>query len=444
MYKILIAENIPSLNKGELVILGGMVESFKELGETRVCIQSSIPEFDKMRYGTDIDVIDVRRSSFMPSNPLTCSLWQGLIASFAWTFNHISFLILYKLIGKKSFKIFKGNLWREYVESDIIIIGHNGVFGVGSNLLPNIPWFSYPSFIYLPFFGKIINKPMVIYGGSVGKFKQNHKILHRWISYLLENIDLITLRERTAYENIKLMGVRNNNVFFTADLAFLLTPSSENNINIIINKEELDKIARPIIGFTFFKKIALKAINGYSAHVRVMADVVDRIIAEKGASIIFISHSIGFSSMSDDRIMSKDIYDICKNKDHIKIINSEYSAEELKGLLGYVDVLVGERLHSVINALSMCTPSIMLSYIGDIRLDIIRMIGQESHICYVENITSDELVLRIESLIEDSDKIRNELRFQIPVINERSKLNAITLKGLLNNASNLETKDHKL
>lgn len=431
MYKILIAENIPSLNKGELAILRGIIESFKEIGVVQTSILSVIPDFDKKRYGSDINVIDVRGSLFIPSDPLSRSIWQGLIFSSLAAIQHVLFLLFYKIIGKHALMIFKGDLWKEYIESDAIIIGHNGTFGLGGNLLPFLPFFSYFSYLYLPFFSRILNKPTVIYGGSISPFKKNHKFLWRWISYVLENISLITLREESAYKNLESLGVRTDNAIVTADLAFLFQSYPEDCIKWIIEKEGLDRLNRPLFAFTVTQEIASKAMGGYDAHVAMVAQLIDEIIEEKNASVVFLPHCIGFGDIKDDRIIAKDILDACKNKDHVKSITDEYSAEDLKSILGYVDFLIGERLHSVINALCMHTPSLIISYSGDVRLDIIRMIGQESLICYVDNLTLQDLMNKIEHLMKNNDKISKELRDQIPKVKELSMGNARRLKLIL-------------
>jgi polysaccharide pyruvyl transferase WcaK-like protein len=254
------------------------------------------------------------------------------------------------------------------------------------------------------------------------------------MSYLLNNINLITLREETAYSNLISMGINNMRSFVTADLAFLLKPSPKIRINEIIKEEGLDQLSRPLIGVTVYRKIAQKAPNGYLDHIRIMANTIDRVIEDENSNVIFLPHSIGFSDKEDDRIVAKEIFEACKNKDHIKIIFTEYNPEELKGLLGYVDFLIGERLHSVINALSMCTPSIMLSYRGDIRLDIIRMIGQESAICYIDHLDPEDLLFKIKTMMSIRNKITEELKIQIPVIRERSRGNALKLKEILNPA----------
>ena len=58
-YKIFIAENVPSLNKGEMTILEGMLESFKTLGRVQVTMLSDLPQIDQSRYGTKIKIIEV-------------------------------------------------------------------------------------------------------------------------------------------------------------------------------------------------------------------------------------------------------------------------------------------------------------------------------------------------------------------------------------------------
>jgi len=48
--RILIAEGVPSLNKGELAILVGMLKTFEALGKVEVSIFSHYPSADKERY----------------------------------------------------------------------------------------------------------------------------------------------------------------------------------------------------------------------------------------------------------------------------------------------------------------------------------------------------------------------------------------------------------
>ena len=60
-FKILIAENLPSYNKGEMAILYGLTDNTKNLN-IEYSMYSFHPDFDKKRYGNDINIIDIRNS----------------------------------------------------------------------------------------------------------------------------------------------------------------------------------------------------------------------------------------------------------------------------------------------------------------------------------------------------------------------------------------------
>ena len=67
MIKILIAENIPSLNKGEMAIYGGMLEIFKTLGDFKVAMFSNSAVVDRERYGDNVEIIDILESLYISS-----------------------------------------------------------------------------------------------------------------------------------------------------------------------------------------------------------------------------------------------------------------------------------------------------------------------------------------------------------------------------------------
>lgn len=433
MVNIIIAENIPTLNKGELALLKGMIESFRYLDKVKVMIVSSQPEKDKSRYGS-ISVIDVRKS-FKLKNNYKYSQTQKILISLTVTIKHILFLIIYFILGERVSKIMKSEIWKAYLNSDFIFIGHNGIFGIGSGLIGNYCYIlTFLSYLYLPFFGKILKKPLVIYGGSIPLYSSY--FIRKWMSFLLNKIDLITLRESQSLKNLNSLNYTADKAYLTADLAFLMNPAPNNVIEKIIKLEGI-KTDDVLIGVTVTRFKAISAYKNlsndesYIKHSQMIADVLDYIIETKNAQIIFLPHSIGLEEHLDDRILSEHIFEKCSYKENIKVIKTEYSPEELKSLMGECDFFIGERLHSVIGAMSMKVPSLVLSNKSDMRLQIIRELGQYKSICYIDDLEVTELIYKIEEMWENREIIMNELEKQIQIAREKSMKNGLLLKELI-------------
>ncbi len=433
MYKILIAENIPSLNKGEMTILDGMLESFRTLGEAQVSVLSDRPEIDAPRYVSKAKVIDIRQA--WPLNGGSVSGRTGkILASILVMLQHLSFVLLYKLVGAAALRLFKSEIWEEYAKADVILMGHNGAFGTGGGIA--VPVYFYP--LYLPFFANAMGKPVVFYGGSTHEYRRFRCLLSRVFKSALGRMDLIALRERVSYQMMRSLGLQSDKMFVTADPAFLLQPVSHPRAIEIMEHESIAKEARPLIGITVTRRRASMAFpqlknpeHSCMKHAEVFAEVIDNLIARLAATVVFIPHCIGFGEELDDRIVAADIRRRCQNKDRVKVVTTEYAAAEVKGLIGQFGLLIGERVHSVINAMSMGVPSVVICHSSDQRLDIIRMLGQDEAIYFVEDLAAGALLSKICDIWAKKEGISAELECQTEIMRERAMLNGKLLKDLL-------------
>ena len=146
--KILIAEDVPSLNKGEEAILMGMLETFRILGDVEVCLYSSNPQIDAARYGTKIKVVDNKMGRAINKKILP-TLVVKIVKFLYINLVHLLFALLYKIFDQNATKIMKADIWKEYCKSDLIIIGHDGTIG----------FFSHVHIILL---AKFLRKPIVV------------------------------------------------------------------------------------------------------------------------------------------------------------------------------------------------------------------------------------------------------------------------------------------
>ena len=432
--KIFIAESVPSFNKGEMTILEGMLESFKILGKVEVTMLSDLSQIDQSCYGTKVKIINVKKALHLSGKLSRYNKLFKIFISLLLLSQHLLFLILYKISGLRALKLMKSEIWREYMESDVIIIGHNGTFGAGWGMLRTPVYFYY---FYVPLFAKPLRKIIVLYGGSIGRFRRLRWFLEKGAKFALNQIDLITLREEVSYQNLREIGVKNDRVFVIPDLAFLLRPVPSDLAKEIMMQEGIEETNRPLIGITMTKRRACMAFpdigpdNSYIKHNKAIAQAIDDLITKFNAFVVFVPHCIGYGDELDDRIVAKDIFQMVKNENRVRVITNEYGAAELKGLIGQFDLFIGERLHSVVNAMSMCVPSIVISNSTDQRLGIIKMINQDNAICYVEGLDADTLISKINKIWQERDKIKSDLKTKIETIDEQAMLNGKLLKELL-------------
>ncbi len=427
MVKIFIAEEIPSLNKGEAAILFGMLESFRSLGDVEVSLLSFHPEIDRPRYSNRVKIIDGIKDLHLMScfdQSMIIKLFESIVVMSQYLF----FLALYKILGLNALKIIKKEIWKEYYESDLIIIGHDGVI---SGLFGQIPF----SQVYNLFLAKIFKKPIVVYGGSIAVFKNKLQLIIA--KFILNRVNLITLRAETSYKYLENIGINMTHTHFTADMAYLLPPASPKRVREIMLLENIDESDEPVIGITVTKKICRLAFPDienaevrYQKSVRLFSQVVDYLIDTLNTAIIFIPHCIGPGKELDDRIVASDIYQLVKNKHSVKVISREYTPEELKGLVGHFDLVIGERLHSVVGSVSMYVPSIAILYPSP-RNKILSGVLDEKWICDIKAIDFNLLISKIVDIWSEREEIKEDLMDKVATLKERALLNGVLLKNLL-------------
>lgn len=418
--KIFIAEEIPSLNKGEAAILYGMIESFRVLQPAEVSLLSFSAETDKKAY-KNLKIIDASDNLNL-SNDFQKNKKSKLFQSFLVFIRYLYAILLYKL--KFSFKS-EGSIWKEYFETDIIIIGHDGTF---SGFFGSIPFLH----VYNLLIAKSFKKHIVIYGGSIELQNKFQNIIAR---YILKRVDLITLRDENSFQHYNDLNVNNNNVFLTADLAFLLNPIPLSDAKELLINEGIS-FKKPLIGMTVTKEIfnscfpEIKNIDiKYEKSISLFSELIDYMVESFDVSIIFLPHCIGPGKDLDDRIVSKDVYDMVKNKDKVYLIENEYSPDQLKGMMGHMELFIGQRLHSVIGSLSMKIPSIAILHAFN-RNKILSDVLDEKWVIKTYNLEFEMIKNSIDDLWANRMEVKKVLESNIPKVINRSKQNSTLIKKI--------------
>lgn len=421
MVKVFIFTNPGFENKGDAAILIGTFKSLKSsLKEIQITLFSSDPEFDSKR--CDFDLFVLKSSKFLGRYEKLFFIPQHILAS-----------IVYRVFGLRLKWILKRDLWEAFRQADIVLVGLNDCFTLTYGVQPFL--FN----CYGIFFAWLLGKARILYGGAIGEF---HKTAWKPLAkFVLSKLHLITLREEISYNNLKLLNVNNVPSYVTADLGFLIDTAPEKRIKDIMAASGVRGSGNPLVGVSVSRRISHWAFpfitdseEKYRKFISVMAKVIDYLIESKSANILFVPHSIasGFNLDREDRIAAQDVYQLLKRKENAKVIDIECSPEELKGIIGKCALFVGARTHAVINALSMCVPSVALSYTHKTEGIVGKMLGQEKWVYDIKQLDLDSLVFKIDKAWAARAEIKRDLQSRIEKVKEQAWLNGKLVKELLN------------
>lgn len=423
MTKILIV-NVPNpLNRGGMAIVKGAIDCIiKNIPDAEITMQSTHFKTDNIFYDKlhNTNIVEHIWYKDHNSNFFTIldSSLNGLITLYTFILPN-----LLKKIGIKA-----NNPYQKYdVIIDLNSDSLNDHYGIA------LPIFS----LFSTFIATLSDKPVAICGASIGMFKR--RTIRTIAKYVLNRVDLITVRERITLEYLTTIGINGPKIYLTADHAFLLEPASNERLDEILKKEGILHNT-PLIGIAPSKIICRYGFPEYDTYtdkylkyVELMSYIVDYTIEKYNVTVVLISHVT--TPTEADYVVSKDIYLNSKHKDKIKLMGDSYLAEEYKSVIGLCNIFIGCRMHPTIASTSMCIPTVVLSYGHKFHGIIGEMMGQKDTIVDVTNMRYDDIKSKTISAIDyaylNRYSIGKILQEKSILIKEQTLLNGKYIKELL-------------
>ncbi|MGB9681262.1 MAG: polysaccharide pyruvyl transferase family protein [Minisyncoccia bacterium] len=419
--KIAIINHGSKFNKGDSALLNSRIQTLKEvIPEAEFSVFTFHPEIDnssELKYLQNIDTKFYGQFCQIKKSPKVILKIIILTCKF----------FLYRIGFHKIFNNDKKA--QEYLNADVII--NTGGDGLTEDYGP-FSWLNYAVNIW---FGLILNKPVVIYGESIGPFKKRiNKLLAK---FLFNRISLITLREEISKKILDELNILKPPIYITADSAFLLKPAPDYRIKEIISKEKIENYNKPFIGISPSKIIAHYGFlelkddaEKYNKYIHLMSKIVDYLIEKLGATVIFIPHVIEPWG-NDDREVADDIIRLAKNKLNCVSIKGDYTTEEIKGIISKCDLFIGARMHAMIASTSMLVPTIGIAYSHKTHGIIGKMLGQENYVLDIKEINYDTFISKINEAWNNKEKIKKDLELKINEIKKKAMLNAELVRNLI-------------
>lgn len=195
--------------------------------------------------------------------------------------------------------------------------------------------------------------PCALIGQSIGKFTCDEDIAI-WKA-AESKATLITVREPlTKQYLVNELGSDPDKIHETSDCAFLLNPDEK--LAGIYRKSK----PSPIVGVSISESICKWTAANDDAHISAWADIIARMMNEWGASVVMIPHVQ--DPGSDDRVAATKVWRQLGFDSRITLAGGDLSASEFKGILSTCDMVVAERMHAAIGALSTGVPTVPIGY----------------------------------------------------------------------------------
>ncbi len=211
---------------------------------------------------------------------------------------------------------------------------------------------------------------------------------------VLDSMDLITLRDPDSVEEIERLGVKRSDVILTADPAFTIKIAGDERIAQILEQEGISKGAR----------LAGISVRSWKSHgpdfERNMALTCDYLKNKLGLEPVFLN----MQYPADLRI-SLSIAKKAKERPHI--IMQCLSDSEMLGLISNMEIIIGERLHTLIYAAVAGVPFVGLVY--DPKVEGFMAYAGQDKCVPVNGFTADMLCREIDVCMGDKAALSERL-----------------------------------
>nr|MDO8081414.1 Coenzyme F420 hydrogenase/dehydrogenase, beta subunit C-terminal domain [Candidatus Freyarchaeota archaeon] len=285
--------------------------------------------------------------------------------------------------------------------------------------------------LYSLFYAKAISKkPVVIYSQSIGPIQS---VVGRILTSLVLNmLDVIILRERVSHDYTKkVLKVNRPQVLTTADVAFLLKPD-EKTAEQLLKKKGIQN--KNLIGISsrYWYYQPNKNPKMFKKYTSIMAKVADYLIEKYNAFLLLIPmHTDPTYEIQNDYNACSQVYSHIKNKQNALLINtSDWNPREIMGCLGLIDLLISARMHGVILASTMHTPTLAIAGLHKVK-GVTEMLGTEDFIVNFDDISLEKVLAKVETLLSVKDEVKKLLKRNIPIVKNRVFYNAKIVEKII-------------
>ena len=233
--------------------------------------------------------------------------------------------------------------------------------------------------------------PVMLYANGIGPV--NREKNKEMVAKILNKVDVITLRDEQSLDTVKSMGVTGN-IVVTADPALSMTGIDESAARKLLCDEKIPD-ERKLLGIS----------------IREFEECNERFWCELSYAVDEICKNHNLTPLwmplkhPDDIGISKTIQSKMKTKGYV--LEKEYSAEEIVGITGCCEMVIGMRLHSLIYAATQNVPTLNISYDPKVS-GFVDYLGTSTAL-NIKDLTKETLIKEADEIIKNYDDIKESI-----------------------------------
>jgi polysaccharide pyruvyl transferase CsaB len=231
--------------------------------------------------------------------------------------------------------------------------------------------------------------------------KKNRKAAAR----ILDRMDVITLRDPNAFEELKSLEVSKPVTMVAADLAMALAPCDRFPGLKLLSSEGVPT-DKNLVAFCLRKWKKVKRSE------KILAALADKIADEFDLIPLFIP----MQHPDDVRFLKKVMYHMTRPG---YIMQKRYSVDQTLSILGNAKMVVGMRLHSLIYAAKLSIPMVGLAY--EPKVNYFMQSINQPYVNWDRYFSMEDLMEKISNVWTNASRIRRELDEIKPVFEEKVK-----------------------
>ncbi len=421
--KILFTNNYSIQNKGDAAITSVMLRQFRSI-YPRASI--TISTMEDRTHQTEFEGIPLVTSFFYEGIYAWKSVFLRVASTCSVLIESILWALLKRMSGYDISCIVSKNLHKllHAMDEANLVVGVGGGYLVGELSIQR--YITLILHLHTIIIAKILNKPVIMYSQSVGPFPQ--RLQEYIVAHALKKVDLIIAREGITEEYLAKMGILSSKVYRSVDAGFLLEGLPKKDTTELLNT----------YGINVNKKIVMVTVKNIAkqyraAYEQAVSETADWLLSQPDTQVVFVPQVTSGLHNDDDREVMKRLALRMKKAQQCIFINEELSHYQIKSLYKHASFLLATRMHSAIFAMSEYIPTVAIAYEHK-TTGIMHDLGLDSWVIPVENVTTEELIGKINNLNENRQSYLKILNQNLPDYLDKARKTIFTVKKVAHEA----------